>query len=72
MKESLIQSIINHIFGRKYYANIVNTRGTFRCELTSQIFRTRRQAEQHRRTIASTYTYSHIETVTFRSHQNYD
>ena len=72
MKESLLQSIINHILGRKYYANIVNTRGTFRCELTSRIFLTREQAELHRRTISSTYTYAHVETISFRSRQNYE
>ena len=72
MKESLLQSIISHILGRKYYANIVNTRGTFRCELTSRIFLTREQAEQHRRTISSTYTYAHVETISFRSRQNYE
>ena len=72
MKESLLQSIISHILGRKYYANIVNTRGTFRCELTSRIFLTGEQAEQHRRTISSTYTYAHVETISFRSRQNYE
>lgn len=71
MKESVLQAIIAFVFGHKYYANIVNTRGTDKCELTSFIFRTKEEAEKHRKAIESTRTFDYIETVTFRSRREY-
>ncbi len=70
-QETVLQSIISHIFGHKYYANIVNTRGTDKCEISSFIHRTREEAENHRREIESTHTFLHVETITFRSHKRY-
>lgn len=71
MQETVLQSIIAHIFGHKYYANIVNTRGTDKCELSSFIHRTREEAERHRREIEETRSFLHVETVSFRSHRQY-
>ena len=71
MKESVLQAIIAFVFGHKYYANIVNTRGTDKCELTSFIFRTKKEAEKHRKALESTRTFDYIETVTFRSRREY-
>jgi hypothetical protein len=72
MKETLLQKIIAHIFGRKYYANIINTRGTARCELTCFIFNTKEQAEQHRKeNVDSGVSFMYIETISFRSRKEY-
>lgn len=63
----LIRSIIDHIFGHKYYINIVNIYGTFQCESTSFIHATREAAEKHRRTIDTLPSFRYIETISFRS-----
>ena len=70
-QETVLQAIIAHIFGHKYYVNIINTRGTDRCEATSFIHRSKEAAEKHRREIESTRSFLYIETVTFRSHKTY-
>lgn len=70
-KETVLQSIIAHIFGHKYYANIINTRGTDRVEMTSYIHRSREDAERHRLEIESTRSFLYVETISFRSHKNY-
>ncbi len=71
MKETVLQAIIAHIFGHKYYANIVNTKGTNRIEITSFVHHTKEEAEKHRQEIESTRTFLFIETVSFRSHKEY-
>jgi len=68
---SLFELILDHILGHKYYANIINTRGTDRCEISCFIFHSKEEAEQHRRTIDSTRSFLFIETVTFRSRIDY-
>lgn len=68
---SVLEKIVDFIFGHRYYANIINTRGTDKCEVCSYIFRTREQAEQHRKTIDSTLSFLYIETVSFRSYKDY-
>lgn len=71
MKQSLLQKIIAFVLGNKYYANIVNTRGTTRCELTCFIFNTREQAELHRQQLGLGASFGFIETVSFRSRRIY-
>ena len=71
MNETVLQAIIAHIFGHKYYVNIINTKGTDRCETTSYIHPTRESAEKHRREIESTSSFLWIETVSFRSRKVY-
>lgn len=71
-KETVLQSIIAHIFGHKYYANIINTRGTEKCEMSSFIHRSKEEAEKHRRDIESTRTFLYIETISFRSRKDYE
>ena len=71
MKETVFQAILAHMFGHKYYVNIVNTRGTDICETTSFIHRTKEAALKHRREIEATRTYLWIETVSFRSRKDY-
>lgn len=69
--ETLSGIIIAFLFGHKYYANIVNTRGTDRFELASFIFRTRQEAEQHRQRLATTRSYEYVETISFRSRHQF-
>lgn len=68
---NIIQAIIAMILGQKYWANIINTRGTDRCELACFIFTSREDAEQHRRDLDTNTTFLYIETVTFRSRRQY-
>lgn len=67
----VIQRILDLLFGQKYYANIINTRGTFKYEISCFIFRTREQAEQHRLSLADNRSFMYIETVSFRSRHEY-
>ena len=71
MKETVFQAIVAHIFGHKYYANIVNTRGTNICEVSSFIHRTKEDALVHRREIENTRSYLWVETISFRSRKDY-
>lgn len=69
-KTTLI-AIIEFLLGKKYYANIINTRGTDRCDISSIIFTTREAAEEHKRDLSTTMSYQWIETVSFRSRKDY-
>ena len=48
MNYSVLQAIAAFLFGHKYYANIVNTRGAERYEIASYIFPSKYEADQHR------------------------
>ena len=69
--ETLLEAIVAFVIGHKYYANIVHTRGTDIFEVSSYIFRTRKQAELHRKSLESTRSYQYVETVSFRSRLPY-
>lgn len=71
MNYSVLQAIVAFIFGHKYYANIVNTRGTDRFEVASFIFLTKEDAIRHRRSLDTTRTYQYVETISFRSRMVY-
>ena len=71
MNYSVLQAIVAFIFGHKYYANIVNTRGTDRFEVASFIFLTKEDAIKHRRSLDTTRSYQYVETVSFRSRMVY-
>lgn len=70
-KETVLQAIIAHIFGHKYYANIINTRGTDKCEISSFIHRSKEDAEKHKHEIESTLSFLYVETISFRSRKDY-
>lgn len=70
-ENSILAKIIDFIFGHKYYATIMNTRGTERCEINSSIFRTKAEAEKHKFTLNSTASFMHVETISFRSRIDY-
>lgn len=67
----LISEILAFIFGRKYYANIVLTRGTSNRELCSFIFHSRAEAEAHQNQLLSNLSFQFVETITFRSRHEY-
>lgn len=71
MEQTLIEKIIAHIFGHKYYVNIIRTRGVQKFEATSFIHRTKEQADAHRLDIENTRSFAFIETVSFRSRNVY-
>lgn len=71
MNYSVLQAIVAFIFGHKYYANIVNTRGTDRFEVASFIFLTKEDAIRHRRSLDTTRSYQYVETISFRSRMVY-
>lgn len=71
MEETLLTKIINFIFGKKYYANIINIRGSAKCDITSFIHRSKADADRHKRELESTMSYIYIETISFRSRYNY-
>lgn len=71
-KVSLFGLVIEYLFGRKYWANIVNARGTLKGELASFIFTSRKDADDHRLRLMTNASFQWLETVSFRSRKNYD
>lgn len=71
MKKSLIVLIIEHIFGRKYWANVINCKGTLKAELSCFIFESKLAAEEHRLSLQGNMSYQWLETVSFRSRKDY-
>ena len=59
------------LLGRRYWANVINVRGTDKCELCCFIFRTSAEADEHRRTVDGTASFMWVETVSFRSRKEY-
>ena len=67
MNSTVLKEIMAFIFGRKYYANIIATRGVAKQEICSYIFITREAAEKHRLEIETTLSFRFVETISFRS-----
>lgn len=67
MQSTVLKEIIAFLLGRKYYANIIMTKGTAEMQICSYIFPTRTAAEKHRRDIEQTLSFRFVETVSFRS-----
>lgn len=68
MKQSIIQQIIDHIFGRKYYAVISNRIGTFRVGIHENICSSRSEAKK---LLLGVGTFQELEIVSFRSRNKY-
>lgn len=68
---TLAGEIAAFVLGRRYYANVVATRGTTRRELCCHIFRTREEADRHRLGLEETLSFRYVETVSFRSRKEY-
>lgn len=71
MDSTVINEIIAFVLGRKYYANIINTRGTDKCEICSFIFKSKQEAAKHRLEIQNTMSFSFVETISFRSRREF-
>lgn len=71
MNETVFEAIVAFVLGHKYYVNIINTRGTEKCETTSFIHHSKAEAEEHKRQIESTASFLWVETVSFRSRKEY-
>lgn len=71
MQTTVLKEIIAFLLGRKYYANIVGTKGTAEMQICSFIFRTREEAYRHRDELSGTLSFRYIETVSFRSRKEY-
>jgi hypothetical protein len=71
MNSTVLKEVIAFLFGRKYYANIVATKGTTKQEICSYIFATKQAADRHRRDIETTLSFQFIETISFRSRRVY-
>lgn len=71
MHSTVFKEIIAFLFGRKYYANIIATKGVAKQEICSYIFATREAAERHRMEIETTLSFRFVETISFRSRKIY-
>ncbi|MBQ3813654.1 MAG: hypothetical protein II841_08820 [Bacteroidales bacterium] len=72
MNETVLQRIIAFVFGHKYYANIIRTRGLGgTADLTSFIHSSKADAEAHKRDILLTASFEYVETISFRSRIQY-
>lgn len=67
MNSTVFNEILAFLFGRKYYANIIATKGVAKQEICSYIFATREAADRHRVEIETTLSFRFVETVSFRS-----
>ena len=65
------EQITDFVLGTKYYANIINTIGTDKCEICCFIFHTKDEAEAHKMTLATTRSFMWVETISFRSRKEY-
>ena len=70
-KKSLIEMIAEFLFGRKYWCNIVNTRGTEKCEMSSFIFGSKAESEKHKERLYANASFMYMETISFRSRKEY-
>lgn len=69
--KSLLELIAEFLFGKKYWCNIVNTRGTDKCEMSSYIFASKAESEKHKERLCANASYMYMETISFRSKKNY-
>lgn len=71
MQTTVLKEVIAFLFGRKYYANIVATKGTDKTEICSYIFTSKEEADQHRDGLETTRSFVFMETISFRSRKEY-
>lgn len=67
MHSTVLKEIIAFLFGRKYYANIIATKGISKYEICSYIFASHEAADKHRHDVEATLSFTFVETVSFRS-----
>ena len=71
MNSTVLKEVIAFLFGRKYYANIIATKGTTKMEICSYIFATKYDADVHRHDIETTLSFESTETTSFRPRRAY-
>lgn len=71
MQTTVLKEVIALLLGRKYYANIVATKGTDKTEICSYIFTSKEDANKHRDALQTTLSFIFIETISFRSRKEY-
>lgn len=67
-----MKKLFHKLFGKRYYANVINVVGTDNFEICSRIFSSKEQAEEHRIRLSTTISYEWIETIHFRSRKSYE
>lgn len=70
-KISIIQKVIAHILGNKYWLCIVNRRGTDRVDISGYIFRTREEAEEYKMSLEGNASFRFVEMHSFRSRSKF-
>lgn len=72
MKEkTVLDLILEFVLGRKYYINIIYTRGVERYEASCFIFDSKTEADAHARSLEGNWSFGHIETISYRSRLGY-
>lgn len=66
-----LQAILAFLFGQKYYVNIFCDRGTTNYWVSSQIFRSRAEADAHRFRNELQHSFRFIQTRSFRSREDF-
>lgn len=68
MNTTIFNEILAFLFGRKYWLNVIQTRGTTNQEFTSFIFTSKKAAHEHRDMLKNeSTTFRYIETLSVRS-----
>ena len=68
----LFNAILEHLLGHKYYAVVARTKGSpDDCFISSNVFRTRKQAQTHFDKTMATASFMPVEIITFRSYNVY-
>lgn len=70
-KISVIQKLTEMLLGRKYYGVVVGQRGAGLYFLNGTFYRTREEAAAYRRSLDANASYMYIETVSFRSRNDF-
>lgn len=68
---SVLQLIINFVFGRKYYACILNVSGTQKYDISCFIFTSTKEVEDYKEQMKTNLRYSVVKVISFRSRMNY-
>ena len=71
MNKTVLQAIIAFVFGQKYYVNIFNRKGTPMVEVSSFIFASKAEAQEHRKEMENSASFAYMETISFRSRYDY-
>lgn len=67
---TLLSLILDHLFGRRYWINIVYHVGTRRCEVASFIFSSPEEAHAHKIRLQDNQSFRFIQTRSFRSKED--